>query len=268
MEQDEPAILTRILTAGGTGDRVLPLLRLAPARWCLLRLERLLLPGIITHYLARKRQIEAHVERSIRAGCERVVVLGAGYDTLCWRLHGKHPGVRFIELDHPATQQVKREALGSSAGLRLQPIDLASELPATALGRIESERDCATTFVIEGLTMYLPPQRVASLMRDVANCAGPAGSIVFTFMERDARGSIGFRGQNPLVARWLKARSEPFLWGIEREELPGFLRSNGLELAGITDHDQLRREHLLPRGIDQLPLAEGELIATATPLPQ
>jgi methyltransferase (TIGR00027 family) len=227
----------------------------------------MLLSGIITHYLARKRQIEAQVEQAIANGCERVVVIAAGYDSLAWRLHLKYPDVDFVELDHPATQQIKRKELGNAPNFLLQPIDLVTELPSLALSKLASAQPHSTAFVVEGLTMYLPAERVAELLRDLSKLAGPKGSIVFTFLERDESGSIAFRGENPLVARWLRARSEPFLWGISRDELPAFLQSSQLQLLQLDDHQVLRRDQLVPRGIDQLPLAEGELIGTASPLP-
>jgi|GEM_PF-232323 len=263
---EEPAVLRRILARGEGRDWITPTLKYAPARWFLLLIERILLSGIIPHYLARKRQIEGSVEQAIANGGKRIVILGAGFDTLAWRLHQKYPQVHFIELDHPATQKVKRQALGEAPNLHYRPIDLSTELPSSVLTEFSSTTTEATTFVMEGLTMYLAPERVADLMKDLARTAGPTGSIVFTFMERDPQGSIGFRGENPLIARWLKIRKEPFLWGMARKELPNFLQENGIGHAELTDHDQLRHEQLLPRALANLPLARGELLCTATPL--
>src|SRR5438132_13323966 len=44
----------------------------------------------------------------------QVVILGAGYDTRAARL--VRAGVRFFEVDHPATQAAKRERLGKLVG--------------------------------------------------------------------------------------------------------------------------------------------------------
>ncbi|MEP4079069.1 SAM-dependent methyltransferase [Haloferula sp.] len=262
----EPATLRRILAASGTKDWFTSVLDFAPARQLLLCMERFLLSGIIPHYLVRKRQIENSVEWAIANGCKRLVILGAGFDTLAWRLQRKHPQVQFIELDHPSTQQIKRQALGETSNLHYRSLDLNLELPSSALASFGSSQNDSTTFIMEGLTMYLPHDRVVSLMKDAATIAGPTGTLVFTFMERDANGSIGFRGENPLIAQWLDARNEPFLWGISRNDLPGFLKANGIHQVELTDHVELRHRHLAPRGLEALPLAQGELICTATPL--
>lgn len=65
-------------------------------------LERLVLPGIMAHYWHRKRWIEQWCRRGIADGCTRIVVLGAGFDTLGCRLAQEFSGLQVIEIDHPA----------------------------------------------------------------------------------------------------------------------------------------------------------------------
>lgn len=200
--------------------------------------ERFLLSGIITHYLVRKLHIEREVEKAIAEGCRRVVVLGAGYDTLAWRLHRKHREIQFVEIDHPATQRVKAGRMEVDQNLRLEPLDLSKGLPSSVL---ESD-DSATAFVIEGLTMYLTPERVEELLKDVSRLAGEAGKVIWTFMERQENGSLGFQGESPLIPRWLELCNEPFRWGISREELADFTARCGLEVQRLGDHQSLRLE--------------------------
>lgn len=40
---------------------------------------------------------------AIEQGARQVLVLGAGFDTLCLRLAPQYPHVRFFEVDHPAS---------------------------------------------------------------------------------------------------------------------------------------------------------------------
>lgn len=227
------------------------------ARGIFFKTMDLMVPGIVPHYLARKRRIEVAVREAVAGGATRVVVLGAGFDTLAWRLRDEFPDVEFLELDHPATQGVKRRALGEAANFTYRQVDLAEEW----LGdRLKTAGGISTVFVAEGLTMYLREERVAALLRDLASLAGPAGRVIFTFMEEDDAGSIGFRGQNPLVAGWLKLRSEPFLWGIRRDHLPGFLESCGLGEVELIDDVRLRDEILVPHGLGEIRLARGECV--------
>lgn len=237
-------------------------------RRCLMVAERLLLRGIFAHYLARKRWIEREARRALEGhGARQVVVIGAGYDSLGWRWCREDPALRCFELDHPATQRSKRAAAGAAGGFHLLPIDLSVELPEAALAKCRSFNPARPAVVIvEGVTMYLDPARVSELLACCGRIAGPRGRVIFTFMERAADGSLGFRGESSWIGRWLRWRKEPFRWGCTREELRGFLKSPGLQPRAIADHHTLRGEILHPRGIGALPLARGECLCLCEPL--
>jgi methyltransferase (TIGR00027 family) len=256
----EPEILKRILNCGWF-DRATDF---RPVRQILFGIERLLLPGIIAHYLLRKRRIELAVREAITSGVSQVIVLGAGFDTLAWRLHTEFPQVSFWEIDHHATQNVKHRALEDRTNFHFLPLDLAKEPLAPHLMEypvFSVERP--SIFIAEGLTMYLSAERVSMLLKDIA---GLAGHLVFTFMERDAAGSIGFRGEGPLVARWLRWRSEPFLWGVSQQELIPFLAAADFGHPVVHDHEILREQILAPLDLGEIPLACGECICICSPV--
>lgn len=258
--EDAPRLLEKILDTDGRQDWIRPLTRFGVTRWLLFRMERFLLKGIIAHYLVRKRQIESLVEDSILNGCKRMVIVGAGFDLLAFRLARKYPDVAFEELDHPATQQVKAGALEDLPNLSFSPIDLVGQLPSEVLRSGGEAGQVPSTIVMEGLLMYFKEGRVSEVLKDAAKIAGPTGRVIFTFMERDESGSIGFRGESSLIGRWLNARSEPFLWGISRDELPGILVPADLGVIELFDHDDLRREQLAPLDLQRVQLARGELV--------
>src|ERR1700722_11601033 len=54
---------------------------------------------------ARVRWFDAQVVSALNDGIGQVAVIGAGYDSRPWRIPSN--GVRFFELDHPATQRDK-----------------------------------------------------------------------------------------------------------------------------------------------------------------
>src|ERR1700681_873856 len=61
--------------------------------------------------VCRSAFAEEEVVRAIARGCRQYVLLGAGYDTSALRLSGALRGSVVFEVDHPATQAVKRAAL-------------------------------------------------------------------------------------------------------------------------------------------------------------
>jgi methyltransferase (TIGR00027 family) len=228
--------------------------------------ERAMLPGIITHYLARKRWIEGRVAAALDAGCEQLVVLGAGFDTLAWRMASAHPRVQGFELDHPATQRVKAAALAPEKNLALLPADLGRVLPSAALRaapRFDPKR--RTCFVAEGLLMYFPEARVREILSDLARL--PAAEIIFTFMAPGADGRAAFRGGSAAIGAWLRLRREPFAWALNPERLENFLRPLGLRVRALVGAPELRAEILAPAGLAAAPLAEGEHLCLASPFP-
>ncbi len=254
--EGEPEIIRRILRQTAY-DRLFQLALGRFTRAILLGLERFLLPGIISHYLARKRRIELAVREGLASGIRQVVVIAAGYDSLCLRLRDEFPDTRFIEIDHQATQTPKAKAFPEAGNFRYIPADLGKD----SLTEIFPDTTPAV-IVIEGLTMYLEERSNEALLRQIApHC----GKLIFTFMEKAPDGSIDFRNQSPLIGSWLSNRKEPFLWGITRNELPAFLKECGFRCLDIIDDTQLRREILAPRGLEQLPLAQGECVCIAEP---
>src|SRR5262249_21227801 len=65
--------------------------------------------GFLRFLVLRTRFFDDAVVGAIDHGVQQIVVLGAGYDARALRFHT--PGVRFFEVDHPATQADKRARL-------------------------------------------------------------------------------------------------------------------------------------------------------------
>ncbi len=65
--------------------------------------------GLRAFLVARSRYAEDMLARAVAAGVTQYVLLGAGLDTFAHR--NSYAGLRVFEVDHPATQQWKRELL-------------------------------------------------------------------------------------------------------------------------------------------------------------
>jgi methyltransferase (TIGR00027 family) len=206
-------------------------------------LERITIPGMPVHFALRKRYVRNWVLRNLRGGYRQVVVLGAGFDTLCLELHARFPEVRFVEIDHPATQAVKLRALDARgarpANVRFVPADLAhAPLDCVLAGCGGYDPAARTLFVAEGLLMYLDAGRVAALLDYVAR---GANRIAFSFLELRRDGRPDFRLASRLVSGWLGLRRERFRWGVRRGDLGDFLGARGLRLARVTDDTSFAR---------------------------
>ena len=68
-----------------------------------------MMPGQFEAFAHRKAFCERQVRKGIEAGASQVLVLGAGYDTLGWRLAPEFAEVNFFEIDHPATARLRQK---------------------------------------------------------------------------------------------------------------------------------------------------------------
>jgi methyltransferase (TIGR00027 family) len=110
--------------------------------------------------IARTRFFDERVLAAISAGTCQVVILGAGYDDRALRF--RSPGVRFFELDHPATQSDKARRLRTlratkpgSGGPTLAPADFRDDDVAGVLEASGHDAGRPTLFTCEGLLVYL-----------------------------------------------------------------------------------------------------------------
>jgi methyltransferase (TIGR00027 family) len=74
-----------------------------------LRADRPFSVGLRAFLVARSRYAEDNLRRAVESGARQYVLLGAGLDTFAYR--NPYAQLRVFEVDHPATQQWKRELL-------------------------------------------------------------------------------------------------------------------------------------------------------------
>jgi len=194
-----------------------------------------MMPGQFEAFAHRKAFCEAQVREGIAAGATQVLVLGAGYDTLGWRLAPEFPKVLFLEIDHPATGRRKAQGIdrmGARDNLCLLQEDLGERTLEGVLAGVESWDNTAQSVIVaEGLTEYLAPAAVRDLFVQCGAVAGAGSRIAFTYV------GAGDDGQ-PDIGRWtgltvwlLKVSGEPWLWSIQPERLPQFLSATGWKLS-------------------------------------
>jgi methyltransferase (TIGR00027 family) len=131
---------------------------------------------------ARTRFIDQQVLAAIARGVRQVVICGAGLDDRALRLRA--PGVRFTEVDHPATQADKARRLAAMAAsadrLTLAACDFRTGSVAQTLDGCGHDQGQQTLFVCEGLLLYLDPMACSRLLEDIASRAAPGSTLAVT----------------------------------------------------------------------------------------
>ena len=201
-----------------------------------------MLPGQFEAFAQRKAFCERQVREGIGEDASQILVLGAGYDTMGWRLAPEFPGVNFFEIDHPATARFKArgiEAMGQRDNLCLIAEDLGERKLEDVLKTNELwDQRARTVIIAEGFVMYLPPEAVRGLFCQCAVVAGVGTRIAFSYIPSGADGRPDAGRWTGLMLWLQKVVGEPWIWSIRPEELGPFLEKTGWTnapaLAGTT----------------------------------
>jgi methyltransferase (TIGR00027 family) len=197
-----------------------------------------MLPGQFEAFGHRKAFCERQVRDGISGGATQVLVLGAGYDTMGWRLAPEFPDVNFFEIDHPATARLKAkgiETMGQRNNLCLIAEDLGKRKLVDVLKIYDLWDESARTVIIaEGLVMYLSSEAVRNLFSQCASISGAGSRISFSYIPTGSDGRPD-AGVWTWLMLWLqKVVGEPWTWSIRPEDLGMFLEESGWTLTETT----------------------------------
>jgi methyltransferase (TIGR00027 family) len=191
---------------------------------------------------ARTVFFDERVLAAISAGIPQIVIVGAGYDDRALRF--RSPGVRFFELDHPATQADKAARLRAmgvgpgSGGPALAPADFRHDDVALTLETGGHDAAQPTLFVCEGLLVYLDQPTCIRLLAALRARAA-AGSCLAVSLSVHRDGQDSARVTAVANARRRAARAEPWLTILPAPAHLDLLRRAGWRPAEPVDAARL-----------------------------
>jgi len=197
----------------------------------------------------RTRLIDDWVRDTIRGGARQLLILGAGFDSRPYRLP-EAAAIPVFEVDHPATQNAKRSRLAQAPpSVRFVPVDFEKDDLEASVRRSGFDSAVPAIAIWEGVVSYLTASAVDQNLRMLARILAPASRLIFSYVHRGALdGSVTF----PEARRWkssVGSAGEPFIFGFDPVELPGYLGARGFVLrndvstadAAITYNQLLHR---------------------------
>jgi methyltransferase (TIGR00027 family) len=190
--------------------------------------------GLRAFLVARSRYAEDQLAHAVTRGVHQYVLLGAGLDTFAYR--NPHTNLRVFEVDHPATQQWKRELLAVSslptaANLTYVPVDFETQSLPAQLAAAGLDPTQPAFFAWLGVVPYLTLPAFRATLAFIA--AQPPGSgIVFDYGQpRAALPPLEQLAHDSLAAR-VQLAGEPFRLALTP-------RDAAFELADFYDLEDL-----------------------------
>lgn len=181
--------------------------------------------------VARSRLAEDSLSEAVARGVRQYVLLGAGLDTFAYRNPHAATGLRVFEVDHPATQEWKRQLISQAhlkapGSLVYVPVNFETEQLGQRLIANGFRADEPAFFSWLGVTMYLSLEAVLETLRFVVQSPVSSG-IVFDYLTAPARWDLLRRWGMKVLMRRVAAGGEPWQTFFSPAQLHGELRRLG-----------------------------------------
>ena len=203
----KPLVLDDPIAVAILGDTYSEELRRTPARP-----DRPFSVALRAFLVARSRYAEDTLASAVAHGVTQYVLLGAGLDTFAHR--NPHTHLHVFEVDHPATQEWKREllvagALPAPANLTYAPVDFERQSLLEQLHTAGFDPAVPTFFAWLGVVPYLTLEAFRSTIAFIASQPAGSGVVLDYGQPRSALPFLEQLAHDSLAAR-VKLAGEPF----------------------------------------------------------
>lgn len=194
--------------------------------------------------LGRAAFCEEVLRNEVMLGVEQYVILGAGLDTFCFRHPQFNETLEIFEVDHPATQENKKQRLVTANlkipdNLHFVPMDFTKSFSLQYL-RNEGFADKKTFFSLLGVSYYLTKEELSGLIHQLFEIVPIGSSIVFDYGDENFFEAKGLSNRVENTIKMAAVGGEPMKSCFTYLEIEQLLEKSGL----------LIYEHLTPAMIN------------------
>jgi methyltransferase (TIGR00027 family) len=185
--------------------------------------------GLRAFLVARSRYAEDNLAQAVARGVTQYVLLGAGLDTFAHR--NPYPELRVFEVDHPATQEWKRDLLGASnlpipPNLTYTAVDFERESLAERLEATGFDSNAPAFFAWLGVVPYLTLPAFRSTIAYIGTLPIGTGLVLDYGQPRSALPFLEQLAHDSLASR-VQLAGEPFQLFFTPPEIATELRAFG-----------------------------------------
>jgi methyltransferase (TIGR00027 family) len=171
------------------------------------------------------------IDDAIRAArAPQVVILGAGLDGRAWRLPELRD-VSVFEVDHADSQREKRERVAKlqpvSYDIRFVAVDFERDELETALAAAGHDETRPTTWVWEGVVMYLSPADIEATLAVVERRSAAGSRLIIAYHVPALILKV--------VGILLKRLGEPLRSAFRPQQMRALLAQHGFDVLGDQD---------------------------------
>ena len=191
---------------------------------------------------ARSRIAEDAILKSIEGGVRQVVVLGAGFDTFALRYPHGAKRILIYEVDHPATQEGKRQRLANSQielppWLIFVPVDFERDDLVENLIAAGFMQNSPTFFTWLGVVPYLTLDAISGTLDYISSIQN--SEVVFDYLEPPEAFSEELRQLEKERTEQLKKIDERSVCRFNPADIEAILRSRGFSWMEDIDYQKI-----------------------------
>ncbi|MFF1992175.1 class I SAM-dependent methyltransferase [Bacillus mycoides] len=196
--------------------------------------------------LARAAYCERVLLHEMVLGAKQYVILGAGLDTFSFRHRELENNIEIFEVDHPSTQQFKKERIKEAElevpnNLHFVSMDFTKDFSKQELIN-EGFENKKTFFSLLGVTYYLMKEELSSLIECLFKMVPVGSSIVFDYPDENLFTEKGLSNRVENMIKMAEIGGEPMKSCFSYTEMEALLEKAGL----------LIYEHLSPEDVHTL----------------
>jgi methyltransferase (TIGR00027 family) len=203
-------------------------------------------PGAMEFLTIRARLSDEIAAEMATNGLEQIALLGAGFDTISLRIRNALRKVTIFEVDHPATQAVKRKVMGrigAPENLRFVAVDFERDDFVEKLRQAGFGFGRRSLVVWMGVTYYLTAQAMTRALSQIHTLGGVGMRFIFDYMLKEIVDGASENREALRKARIAAKLGEPWLFGLDPARVADYLAAFNFKLLKDYDAKELHAKY-------------------------
>ncbi|MDI9337332.1 MAG: SAM-dependent methyltransferase [Alphaproteobacteria bacterium] len=201
--------------------------------------------------LTRAAYNEAKMLTAIKNGTKQILILGAGMDSFICRYHNQFPDINIYEIDHPNTQNLKKQFLKkipyhpntNFVSVNFENQDWIKELSKT---NFDFKQPVYISWL--GVSYYLKLESLVYTFKTLFNMISKGSQLILDYGLKDTCLDAVSIQEKQAMLEFVRLKSEPMLSFFEPEEFKSLVENLGwIEQERITT---ATIESLFLKGLD------------------